>query len=111
MLRQPECLDRILKKADEMLIKCRLNADASLSQRPWPPFSNPIYVGELGQEERTVIRIRSVLSRASERILLHGQQETPLTPKVFETLLLLVENSGRSRKEELLQAILARQLC
>src|SRR5262245_20488508 len=43
---------------------------------------------------------------ASERILLHDQQETPLTPKVFETLLLLVENSGRViEKEELLQTI------
>ncbi|HEU0184150.1 MAG TPA: winged helix-turn-helix domain-containing protein [Blastocatellia bacterium] len=43
---------------------------------------------------------------ASERILLHDQQEMPLTPKVFETLLLLVENNGRVLgKDELLQAI------
>jgi len=43
---------------------------------------------------------------ASERILLRDQQEAPLTPKVFETLLLLVENSGRVvEKEEILQTI------
>jgi DNA-binding winged helix-turn-helix (wHTH) protein/TolB-like protein/Tfp pilus assembly protein PilF len=42
----------------------------------------------------------------SERVLLCDQQEAPLTPKVFETLLLLVENSGRIvGKEELMKAI------
>ncbi len=43
---------------------------------------------------------------ASEGILRCDQQETPLTPKVFETLLLLVENSGRViGKDELLKTI------
>jgi DNA-binding winged helix-turn-helix (wHTH) protein len=43
---------------------------------------------------------------ASERILLYDMQEVPLTPKVFETLLLLVENSGHVvGKEELLKII------
>jgi DNA-binding winged helix-turn-helix (wHTH) protein len=43
---------------------------------------------------------------ASERILLYDMQEVPLTPKVFETLLLLVENSGHVvGKEELLKTI------
>lgn len=43
---------------------------------------------------------------ASEHILLYDMQEVPLTPKVFETLLLLVENSGHVvRKEELLSTI------
>jgi DNA-binding winged helix-turn-helix (wHTH) protein/TolB-like protein len=43
---------------------------------------------------------------ASERILRRDIQEVPLTPKVFETLLLLVENSGRVvGKEELLKTI------
>jgi len=42
----------------------------------------------------------------SERILRCDQQEAPLAPKVFETLLLLVENSGRVvGKEELLKAV------
>jgi DNA-binding winged helix-turn-helix (wHTH) protein/TolB-like protein/Flp pilus assembly protein TadD len=43
---------------------------------------------------------------ASEHILLYDVQEVPLTPKVFETLLLLVENSGHVvGKEELLKTI------
>jgi DNA-binding winged helix-turn-helix (wHTH) protein/TolB-like protein/Flp pilus assembly protein TadD len=42
----------------------------------------------------------------SERILLYDLQEVPLTPKVFETLLLLVENGGHVvGKEELLTTI------
>src|SRR5262245_24643209 len=43
---------------------------------------------------------------ASERTLLCDLQEVPLTPKVFETLLLLVENSGHVvGKEELRETI------
>jgi DNA-binding winged helix-turn-helix (wHTH) protein len=43
---------------------------------------------------------------ASEHILLYDVQEVPLTPKVFETPLLLVENSGHVvGKEELLKTI------
>jgi DNA-binding winged helix-turn-helix (wHTH) protein/TolB-like protein/Flp pilus assembly protein TadD len=43
---------------------------------------------------------------ASERILWRDTQEVSLTSKLFETLLLLVENSGRVvGKEELLKAI------
>jgi DNA-binding winged helix-turn-helix (wHTH) protein len=43
---------------------------------------------------------------ASERVLLYDMQEVPMTPKVFETLLLLVENSGHVvGKEELLKTI------
>lgn len=30
----------------------------------------------------------------SERLLLHNGKAVPLAPKVFETLLILVENSG-----------------
>ena len=32
---------------------------------------------------------------AAERLLLRGEEEVPLTPKVFDTLLVLVKNSGR----------------
>jgi DNA-binding winged helix-turn-helix (wHTH) protein/TolB-like protein/tetratricopeptide (TPR) repeat protein len=43
---------------------------------------------------------------ASECVLLYDMQEVPLAPKVFETLLLLVEKSGHIvGKEELLQTI------
>src|SRR5512140_3015645 len=37
---------------------------------------------------------------ADERLLLHAGQRVPLTPKAFETLLALVENSGRVVKKE-----------
>lgn len=42
----------------------------------------------------------------SKRLLLNGDQPVPLKPKVFDTLLALVENSGRVvEKEELMQLI------
>ena len=42
----------------------------------------------------------------SKRLLLNGDQPVPLKPKVFDTLLALVENSGRIvEKEELMQMI------
>jgi DNA-binding winged helix-turn-helix (wHTH) protein/TolB-like protein/Flp pilus assembly protein TadD len=42
----------------------------------------------------------------AERRLLHGGQAVPLTPKVFDTLLLLVENSGRTlEKDELIERL------
>jgi DNA-binding winged helix-turn-helix (wHTH) protein/TolB-like protein/Flp pilus assembly protein TadD len=60
----------------------------------------------MDKKERQLYEFDRFCLDASERILLHDQQETPLTPKVFETLLLLVENSGRVLgKEELLQTI------
>src|SRR5262245_33316214 len=60
----------------------------------------------MDKKERRLYEFDRFCLDASERILLHDQQETPLTPKVFETLLLLVENSGRViGKEELLQTI------
>src|SRR5436309_14146977 len=40
---------------------------------------------------------------ATERVLMRDNQVMPLTPKVFETLLLLVENPGRTvTKEEMI---------
>ncbi|MBS1794480.1 MAG: PD40 domain-containing protein [Acidobacteria bacterium] len=42
----------------------------------------------------------------AEKLLLHGETPIPLTPKVFDTLLVLVENAGRLlEKEELMTAI------
>jgi len=42
----------------------------------------------------------------SKRILLRGNVSVPLTPKVFDTLLHLVENHGKIvEKEELMRAI------
>ena len=42
----------------------------------------------------------------SERLLMRGERVVPLSPKVFDTLLVLVENSGRILgKDELMQAI------
>jgi DNA-binding winged helix-turn-helix (wHTH) protein len=41
---------------------------------------------------------------ATERVLLRDDEPVPLTPKVFDTLLVLVENNGRVlEKEELMQ--------
>src|SRR6266576_3115207 len=43
---------------------------------------------------------------ASRRLLLSGGKPVPLKPKVFDTLLVLVENSGRVvEKDELMQLI------
>jgi DNA-binding winged helix-turn-helix (wHTH) protein/TolB-like protein/Flp pilus assembly protein TadD len=60
----------------------------------------------MDKKERRLYEFDQFCLDASQRILLHDRQETPLSPKVFETLLLLVENSGRVLgKEELLQTI------
>ena len=37
---------------------------------------------------------------ASERILFKGNREVPLTPKVFDTLLVLLENSNHVNFED-----------
>src|SRR6266404_7120642 len=43
---------------------------------------------------------------ADQRVLLRNGTPTPLTPKVFDTLLVLVENGGRIvRKEELMNRL------
>ena len=43
---------------------------------------------------------------AVERILLKGNREVPLTPKVFDTLLVLLENSSHVlTKKELMQRV------
>src|SRR2546423_1745497 len=43
---------------------------------------------------------------AGERLLLKDGQPIPLTPKAFDTLLLLVENSGRLlEKDELMKSV------
>ncbi len=42
----------------------------------------------------------------AERLLLRAGKVVPLPPRVFDTLLLLIENAGRALpKEELLQAL------
>src|SRR5215471_4770698 len=42
----------------------------------------------------------------AERLLLRDGQHVPLTPKAFETLIILVENSGRViEKDELLKKV------
>src|SRR5690349_479102 len=42
----------------------------------------------------------------SERLLMDGNRQIPLTPKAFQTLLVLVENQGRVvEKGELLQRV------
>jgi len=48
----------------------------------------------MDKKERRLYEFDRFCLDASERILLCDQQEAPLTPKVFETLLLLVERSG-----------------
>src|SRR5882762_9242562 len=40
----------------------------------------------------------------TERRLLHGAEQVPLAPKIFDTLLLLVENSGRLLDKDTLLA-------
>jgi len=43
---------------------------------------------------------------AAERLLMRGQQQLPLTPKAFDTLLLLVENNGHVlEKDELMKKL------
>src|SRR5919108_4918221 len=43
---------------------------------------------------------------ASERLLFKGDREVPLTPKVFDTLLALIENSSHVlTKKELMQKV------
>ena len=42
----------------------------------------------------------------AQRLLFRQDQVTPLTPKVFDTLLVLVENSGRVvSKDELMKSV------
>ena len=42
----------------------------------------------------------------AERHLLRGGKVVPLTPKLFDTLVVLVENSGRTlEKDELMHAV------
>jgi DNA-binding winged helix-turn-helix (wHTH) protein/TolB-like protein/Tfp pilus assembly protein PilF len=60
----------------------------------------------MDKKESRLYEFDSFCLDASERVLRRDLQEEPLTPKVFETLLLLVENSGRVvGKEELLKTI------
>ena len=48
---------------------------------------------------------------ATERLLQRGSDVVPLTPKVFDTLLVLVENCGHVLEGRTHGAALARQLC
>src|SRR5262245_62541130 len=46
------------------------------------------------------------LLNLSERVLLQGEERVPLTPKVFDTLIVLVENAGHLvTKEKLLEEV------
>jgi len=49
----------------------------------------------MGQQTKLVYRFGSFQLDAGERSLLHAGKPVPLAPKVFDTLLILVENHGR----------------
>ncbi len=79
----------------------------SLSPVAMAAASNSFVFGEfMDKKESRLYEFDRFCLDASEGILRCDQQETPLTPKVFETLLLLVENSGRVvGKDELMKTI------
>ena len=57
-------------------------------------------------EERQFYEFGPFRIDSMERRLLRGQEPVPLTPKVYETLLMLVENAGRGiEKDEMLRRI------
>ena len=57
-------------------------------------------------DERLLYQFDEYVIAREERILLRDGLPVPLTPKAFETLLVLVENSGRVlTKEEMLQRV------
>ena len=69
---------------------------------------NPKRTGdESGSESGGVVyKFGPFLLDQSERVLLHGKEQVSLTPKVFDTLVVLVENAGRLvTKEKLLEAV------
>jgi len=68
-----------------------------------PKGSAPESVSKTGGH---VYRFGSFLLSQAERLLLNGEEHVSLTPKVFDTLLVLVENSGHLvTKERLLQEV------
>lgn len=53
-----------------------------------------------------VYRFGAFLLDQSERVLLHGKEQVSLTPKVFDTLVVLLENAGHLvTKEKLLEEV------
>lgn len=68
-----------------------------------PKGSAPESVSKTGGH---VYRFGSFLLSQAERLLLNGEEHVSLTPKVFDTLLVLVENAGHLvTKERLLQEV------
>lgn len=60
----------------------------------------------MSQPSKRVFTFGDYRLDASERLLLHGGQPLPLTPKVFDALLLLVENAGHLvEKDEFLRRL------
>jgi DNA-binding winged helix-turn-helix (wHTH) protein len=56
-------------------------------------------------------RFDSFIVDVNERVLLRDGRMVPLTPKVFETLLLLVKNHGSIVTKEKMLSTLCRRLC
>jgi DNA-binding winged helix-turn-helix (wHTH) protein len=57
-------------------------------------------------KEQSVYEFGPFVLDTAQHLLLRDQQPLPLTPKTYDTLLVLVENSGRMlSKNELMQAI------
>lgn len=63
-------------------------------------------VGEMSGREKVSYRFKSFLLNAGERQLLRDGDPIPLTPKVFDTLVYLVENAGHLvEKGELMESV------
>lgn len=78
----------------------------SQSQKLLKVFSKRSFINCMNQSPRCLYEFDSFCLDASERVLMREGQVVPLTPKVFETLLVLVENRGHiMSKDELMERL------
>ena len=60
----------------------------------------------MGKQPHLVYEFGNFRLDTAERLLLRGEEQIPLSPKAFDTLLLLLEKSGHLvKKQELLERV------